>query len=238
MTRQLLRLVLSVLCVALLGACAQQASYVTTVGPKKLASAVGECLYGGTVVLVLDDGHGQPSKQVTALGVSVGNGYAVTDAFATIKTTDRVHVLFASEASGVVPAFALPTIVTRDEASGLMLLKIPGTPACDVVLADMSAVSEGEPVYMAVDGYDIVGKVLFPYPEPGRLNAVLHLSAGLQDVPRGGGIYAQNGTLVGLRVGDPDGAEVIALPADRIARFLRAQHVSYMQFNSADRPVD
>lgn len=217
---------------ALLGGCAGTTSY-TVVGPTQLAADEIDLGPGPTARLMLlgaDEG-----EDVIISGVYVGDGYVITDAYAPFADAESVLVTFRVE--GGLRAVSAADIVTQDTASGFALLKIPaGSPFTAAVLADMTMVEAGDDARLSVlDGLHrgTVVRPHFPSGEPGNLNDVMLLSGSFRGTFAGAGVYAENGTLLGMHIGydQVETGTAIALPADRIARFLRANGVSYVQYD-------
>lgn len=232
----MLKYFLIVLSASLLAACAHIAptSFVTVVGPTQLSSATGDCLMGATVML--SDAEGRVTDS-SPRGISIGDGYVITDAQAPLAESRLTATFTRDSAADFMQATA--RVVTMDEGADITLLRIYGKPACDAVLADMSQIQAGDDARLAfLEGVNR-GTVIEPRQsglEPGDLNAVMQLSERMHDSPSGSGVYADDGTLIGMIVRDPaDPAHPVALPADRIARFLKKHGVSYMRYDAAQQ---
>jgi S1-C subfamily serine protease len=232
----MLKYFLIALVAVLPGACAHSAptAFVTVVGKNQLSAATGDCLMGATVLL--SDATGQFTDD-SPRGISVGGGYVITDAQVPLAQSRLIAAFTRDSAADFMRATA--QVVTVDEGADIALLRINGEPACDAVLADMSQVRAGDDARLAIlDGINR-GTVIEPRQpgmEPGELNAVMRLSESMNDSPPGSGVYAADGTLIGMIVSDPaDPGKPVALPADRIARFLRKYGVSYMRYDAAQQ---
>ena len=232
MVQSLFRLALSLFIFVATGACGGTASHVTTIGPSQIGSAEKQCPFDATVTLTLLNGH---KSDVVISGVYIGNGYIITDAYAPVLSAELIHATFVRYGTNFRRSVQA-VLVRSDSGIGLALIKMPAQPVCSAILADMRLVSAGDDAHLSIlDGLNR-GSIVHPYrpfSEPGHLNEVMVLSANFSDAPIGSGIYAENGALLGIRVGSSNKSsdKVIALPASRIARFLEEYSVPYWQYN-------
>lgn len=217
--------ILTALLACALAACGGSTAYVTTIGPDMLPGATGVCSMDANVLIA--------GSYDAYRAVSIGDGYAVTAAAA---VDGKKAVTVSYERAGQT-GFANGTakVVVVDRGADLALLRLNDQPGCDAVLADMSRVKGGDDVRIpAADGLHR-GNIVMVRPvglEVGDLNSFMRLSWSMKDVPIGSGIYDDAGRLVGLRTASGEGSKlVVALPADRIARFLEAHRVSYTTFD-------
>lgn len=141
--------------------------------------------------------------------------------------------------------------VAFDPDAGLAVVKTQYQFTQVAVLSDMREVRAGDPAF-AIDGlmehapqeackYGPAGSVMHPYydfDEPGNENDVMLLDLDPSEpcpISPGSGVYSKDGLLIGIRTYFlMDGEIPIAIPADRIARFLDEHGVPYYRY--ATRP--
>jgi hypothetical protein len=205
-------------------------THVTEVPQNHLADAMNDC-GGSTVGLELTGISGRYAAVV------VSENYLITDAYVPFRDAEAVYMpipIINSESDVRVRL----TVVKIDEGSGLALLKGEYDMDCDAILADMREVRVDDPAALTpFEPGTQLGRVIHPYHpfnRPGKLNEVMRLSSEFRSVAAGSGIYGSNGTLLGIKVGPPtvSGQRALALPADRIARFLDKQGVPYKKLNA------
>ena len=221
-------------CVSVMGACATQSSAVL-IKAEKAADIVGSCgaVAPSDVSAAFPDGG-------SIYGIALANGYVLTDAYAVPEDARYANVTVDDARGQYGTITIVARVVTVDRGAGFALLRAPYEFRCRAILADMGHVQAGNAVQWRLGEYSIMhdGQIVHPYFDfdgPGHDNDVMVLSDGLHDA--GQGVYDDDGMLVGMMLGNDAGRDgelddyVLALPADRIARFLDAERVPYLVVN-------